>query len=46
MIKCFNFDGSGDEEDKEGLIKVKAMSISVSDIRDDGDVAWFDFMCL
>ena len=44
MIKCLNFDGAGDEEDNEGLIKVKVMSIRVSDIRDDGDVARVDFM--
>ena len=44
MIKCLNFDGAGDEEDKEGLIKVKVMLIRVSDIRDDRYVARVDFM--
>ena len=45
IIKLLKFDGFGDEEYKEILMKVEAMSKIVSSIIGYGDVSGSDFMC-
>ena len=45
IIKLLKFDGFGDEEYKEILMKVEAMSKIVSSIIGYGDVSGSGFMC-
>ena len=44
MIQFLCADDSGDEEEKEELIKVESMSINVYDRSGDGDITRVDFM--
>ena len=46
IIKLLKFDGFGDEEYKEILMKVEAMSKIVSSIIGYGDVSGGGFMCI